>query len=68
LKDLFQTCKLKDEEQSILMYKKALQEKCINFAKNNILMLDNSVSKENYQECRELLLDYWGEDILKINL
>lgn len=66
LNDLLQTCQLKDEEQSILMYKKALQEKCINFAKNNILMLDNSVSKENYQECRDVLLDYWGEDIFKI--
>ena len=66
LNDLLQTCQSKDEEQSILMYKKALQEKCINFAKNNILMLDNSVSKENYQECRDVLLDYWGEDIFKI--
>ena len=64
--DLLQTCQSKDEEQSILMYKKALQEKCINFAKNNILMLDNSVSKENYQECRDVLLEYWGEDIFKI--
>ena len=66
LNDLLQTCQLKDEEQSILMYKKVLQEKCINFAKNNILMLDNSVSKENYQECRDVLLEYWGEDIFKI--
>lgn len=66
LNDLLQTCQSKDEEQSILMYKKALQEKCINFAKNNILMLDNSVSKEKYQECRDVLLDYLGEDIFKI--
>ena len=66
LNDLLQTCQSKDEEQSILMYKKALQEKCINFAKNNILMLDNSVSKENYQECRDILLGYWGENIFKI--
>ena len=64
--DLLQTCQSKDEEQTILMYKKVLQEKCINFAKNNILMLDNSVSKENYQECRDVLLEYWGEDIFKI--
>lgn len=64
LNDLLQTCQLKDEEQSILMYKKALQEKCINFAKNNILMLDNSVSKENYQECRDVLLDYWGTNLI----
>ncbi|MBQ1984531.1 MAG: glycosyltransferase family 2 protein [Spirochaetaceae bacterium] len=64
--DLLQTCQSKDEEQTILMYKKVLQEKCINFAKNNILMLDNSVPKENYQECRDVLLEYWGEDIFKI--
>lgn len=62
--DLLQTCQSKDEEQTILMYKKVLQEKCINFAKNNILMLDNSVSKENYQECRDILLDYWGENLI----
>ena len=62
--DLLQTCQSKDEEQTILMYKKVLQEKCINFAKNNILMLDNSVSKENYQECRDVLLDYWGTNLI----
>ena len=64
LNDVLQTCQTKNEEQSILMYKKALQEKCINFAKNNILMLDNSVSKENYQECRDVLLDYWGTNLI----
>ena len=62
--DLLQTCQSKDEERTILMYKKVLQEKCINFAKNNILMLDNSGSKENYQECRDILLDYWGENLI----
>ena len=64
LNDLLQTCQLKDEEQSILMYKKALQEKCMEFVKNNIVMLKNSVEKENYEECRNILLDYWGENLI----
>ena len=54
----------KNEEQSLLMYKKALQEKCMNFVKENIVMLKNSVEKENYEECRNILLDYWGENLI----
>ena len=64
LNDFLQTCQSKDEEQSILMYKKALQEKCMEFVKNNIVMLKNSVEKENYEECRNILLDYWGENLI----
>lgn len=65
LNDLLQTCQSKDEEQSILMYKKVLQEKCINFAKNNIAMLEKSVSNENYQECKTILIEYWGADLYR---
>jgi hypothetical protein len=43
---------------------KALQEKCMEFVKNNIVMLKNSVEKENYEECRNILLDYWGENLI----
>lgn len=63
--DLLQTCQSKDEEQTILMYKKVLQEKCKTFAKNNIEMLENSVSNENYQECKAILIEYWGENLYR---
>lgn len=64
LNDVLQTCQTKNEEQSFLMYKKALQEKCMEFVKNNIVMLKISVEKENYEECRNILLDYWGENLI----
>ena len=64
LNDMLQTQLDKNEEQSLLMYKKALQEKCMNFVKQNIDMLKNSVENENYEECRNILLDYWGENLI----
>ena len=64
LNDMLQTQLDKNEEQSFLMYKKALQEKCMNFVKENIVMLKKSVEKENYEECRNILLDYWGENLI----
>ena len=64
LNDMLQTQLDKNEEQNLLMYKKALQEKCMEFVKNNIVMLKNSVEKENYEECRNILLDYWGESLI----
>ena len=64
LNDRIQSQLDKNEEQSLLMYKKALQEKCMNFVKQNIDMLKNSVEKENYEECRNILLDYWGENLI----
>lgn len=65
LNDLLQTCQSKDEEQTILIYKKVLQEKCKEFAKNNIAMLEKSVSNENYQECKTILIEYWGADLYR---
>ena len=62
--DILQTQLDKTEEQNFLMYKKALQEKCLDFVKENIVMLKNSVEKENYEECRNILLDYWGENLI----
>ena len=64
LNDMLQTQLDKNEEENLLMYKKALQEKCMNFVKQNIVMLKNSVEKENYEECRNILLDYWGENLI----
>ena len=64
LNDRIQSQLDKNEEQSLLMYKKALQEKCMNFVKQNIDMLKNSVENENYEECRNILLDYWGENLI----
>ena len=64
LNDRLQSQLDKNEEQSLLMYKKALQEKCMNFVKQNIDMLKNSVENENYEECRNILLDYWGENLI----
>ena len=64
LNDRLQTQLDKNEEQNLLMYKKALQEKCMNFVKQNIVMLKNSVEKENYEDCRNILFDYWGEKLI----
>lgn len=66
LNDLLQSCESKDDEQTVLMYKKVIQEKCINFVKDNFFMLEKSISKENYDECKIILEEYWGKDIYKI--